>query len=720
MITVNDLPVYQESDMCALDKYSEEMAKKVHEKIEDAKYDDAEITEDVEQLKEDNKKNEKDIETLQAEYEKLQKDFDSYTVKSTVSGESINVTDSSDLNCDLKLSGNDVQEVTEQSANILDLTKLSDSTTSQCTVDEKKANELTLTSTANATSTFLRTKIKLKAGTWYFKREYEKLSDTDLNSTGQVNAQKASDWSMVFSLQKTSNVVTFTLNEDTEIYLTFILKSSQDNSTDIIKARFYNLMFSTENIDYTPFVPQKPSFEYPSEVETVGSNVNLFDKESISENKAINGYYLNPSYGQLVDSSLSNTTDYMTIQKDKSYIFHFDYDTLGSSNNRAYCFYNEQKEVISSTKDTLYNLSNKELKFTATQNGFIRITYDKNCKDIKFEKGIKATPYSPYNQGSVEIDVVNKNWLKLEDIEETTSKGITYSCKKGILKIKGTSTAGIQIDLANNIHLKPNIYTHSVNTIIKGLYLSFDNTHDTMLSQQNGITTTFNIDIEKTYSKYFLWIDPNTTVDLELKPQLEIGEQATSYVEHQSQTKIMPIQQEMLEGDYLDFENEKEIHSWEKKILNGTEGFSVGTAPNQVKTTYFKMSYINDVLSSNAINCKCENLKAFTGNNLWNQDAEGIAQSKSQLVIRLSKEVASTEEELNQYLAENNITVYCKKTETELAFTETQKQEALEIKKARTYKNVTNVMSTDEVSPIYELTYKKDLETLFNQLNQGG
>lgn len=659
-------------------------------------------------------------ETLQAEYEKLQKDFDNYTIKGTASGESINVTDSSDLNCDLKISGNDVQEVTEQSANILDLTKLSDSTTSQCTVDDKKANELTLTSTANATSTFLRTKIKLKAGTWYFKREYEKLSDTDLNSTSQVNAQKASDWSMVFSLQKTSNVIMFTLNEDTEIYLTFILKSSQDNSTDIIKARFYNLMFSTENIDYTPFVPQKPSFEYPSEVETVGSNVNLFDKESISENKAINGYYLNPSYGQLVDSSLSNTTDYMTIQKDKSYIFHFDYDTLGSSNNRAYCFYNEQKEVISSTKDTLYNLSNKELKFTATQNGFIRITYDKNCKDIKFEKGIKATPYSPYNQGSVEIDVVNKNWLKLEDIEETTSKGITYSCKKGILKIKGTSTAGIQIDLANNIHLKPNIYTHSVNTIIKGLYLSFDNIGDTMLSQQAGTTKSFNIDIEKVYSKYFLWIDPNTTVDLELKPQLEIGEQATSYVEHQSQTKIMPIQQEMLEGDYLDFENEKEIHSWEKKILNGTEGFSVGTAPNQIKTTYFTMSYINDTLSSYAINCKCENLKAYTGNDLWNQDVEGIAQSRSQLVIRLSKEVASTEEELNQYLAENNITVYCKKTETELAFTETQKQEALEIKKARTYKNVTNVMSTDKVSPIYALTYKKDLETLFNQLNQGG
>ena len=86
----------------------------------------------------------------------------------------------------------------------------------------------------------------------------------------------------------------------------------------------------------------------------------------------------------------------------------------------------------------------------------------------------------------------------------------------------------------------------------------------------------------------------------------------------------------------------------------------------------------------------------------------------------MSKEVASTEEELNQYLAENNITVYCKKTETELDFTETQKQEALEIKKARTYKNVTNVMSTDKVSPIYALTYKKDLETLFIQLNKGG
>lgn len=529
-------------------------------------------------------------ETLQAEYERLQKDFNDYTVKGIISGESINVTDSSDLNCDLKISGNDVQEVTEQSANILDLTKLSDSTTSQCTVDDKKANELTLTSTANATSTFLRVKIKLKAGTWYFKREYEKLSDTDLNSTSQVNAQKASDWSMVFSLQKTSNVVTFTLNEDTEIYLTFILKSSQDNSTDIIKARFYNLMFSTENIDYTPFIPDSPSRQYSSLIKTVKNKINtLFSNRNLAK----------------IDEASWTLTNNNTIE------------------NKAR---NHGKNI------TIFKIKRGQ-------------TVKVNLKLIS--KPAKDTSFSGY------IDNKNNNSFSFNGIQ------------------------GFSLN---------QVYTRTY-------------------------TATKDCEI-----KYTLWGNPDIeTFEIQFWAELN---NVTDYIVHQEQNYEMTVQQEMLEGDYLDFENKKEIHSWEKKILNGTEGFSVGTAPNQVKTTYFKMSYINDVLSSNAINCKCENLKAFTGNNLWNQDAEGIAQSKSQLVIRLSKEVASTEEELNQYLAENNITVYCKKTETELAFTETQKQEALEIKKARTYKNVTNVMSTDEVSPIYELTYKKDLETLFNQLNQ--
>ena len=529
-------------------------------------------------------------ETLQAEYEKLQKDFNDYTVKGTISGESINVTDSSDLNCDLKLSGNDVQEVTEQSANILDLTKLSDSTTSQCTVDEKKANERTLTSTANAASTFLRTKIKLKAGTWYFKREYEKISDTDLNSTSQVNAQKASDWSMVFSLQKTSNVVTFTLNEDTEIYLTFILKSSQDNSTDIIKARFYNLMFSTENIDYTPFVPQKPSFEYPSEIETVKNKINLK-----IQNKNI---------------APINITDWEL-----------------TDNNTI--------------KNKARNAGKSLTEFDLKKGQTIKI----NLKLMS--KPSVSTTFSGYID-NVEISAITFYSMQNLNLNQTYTK--TYTATEDC-KVKYTLWG-------------------------------------------NADSETF---------EFQLWAELNNVTD---------------YIVHQEQNYEMTVQQEMLEGDYLDFENEKEIHYWEKKILNGTEGFSVGTAPNQIKTTYFTMSYINDTLSSYAINCKCENLKAYTGNDLWNQDVEGIAQSRSQLVIRLSKEVASTEEELNQYLAENNITVYCKKTETELDFTETQKQEALEIKKARTYKNVTNVMSTDKVSPIYALTYKKDLETLFNQLNQ--
>ncbi len=460
-----------------------------------------------------------------------------------------------------------------------------------------------------------------------------------------------------------------------------------------------------------------PSFDCPSEVKAVGNNINIYNEKTAELNKYISG-----TLGELGTSSLSKVSDYIELTEDE-YVINFTND----SNLRGYSFFDINKKFVSGE-------DNKKAPYTVqkpTNAKYIRFAAPINALDVKIEEGNQATPYSPYNMGSVEIDVVNKNWLKLEDIEETTSKGITYSCKKGILKIQGTATAGVQINLAYNIVLKPNTYNHSVNTIIKGLYLSFDNIRDTMLNQQNGITKTFNIDIEKTYSKYFLWIDANTTVDLELKPQLEIGEQATSYVEHQSQTKIMPIQQEMLEGDYI---SDIEHHGWKKKILNGTDVTDNGGtfAEFQTNGNIARTISIPDLLVTNVrYDIKCEELPA-RGESVWAGVDYGIntyiGQAKILVSIPIEEIKTVYENELtvdnyvaafNAYLSAKPITIYYKlATPIDLELTEEQKIASEQIKQAHTYKEVTNVYTEDEVGAIIKTNTNVDLKSLINNIQE--
>lgn len=196
---------------------------------------------------------------------------------------------------------------------------------------------------------------------------------------------------------------------------------------------------------------------------------------------------------------------------------------------------------------------------------------------------------------------------------------------------------------------------------------------------------------------------------------LMLANSDVNYVQHKEDSVVLPIQEEMLEGDYLDKVNKKEIHGWEKKVLNGTEKWINTGNTKTEKTLHLGIGYANSELLSAKINCKCENLKVYTADYLWNNEVEGIAQSKSQIIIRISKEKATNAEELKTFLAKNNITVYCKSVKRELPCTQEQIQALEKLDKLKTYKNITNI-TTDSIAML-DVDYKKDLETLLNQKN---
>ena len=519
---------------------------------------------------------------LEEENQSLRNFISNITPQGEAQGKTIKVTDSARLPCEIKIIPNDEQETSEASANILDLTKLELRSSSKCTVDSKSENEITITSTAEAGVSYVRFKIKLKAGTWYFNEAFEILEGNSVADTGKVFGQKT-DWSFAFNTWQASQKVSFTLEEDTELYFSFNVKGSADETTDIIKIRFYNLMFTKENIDYTPFVPQKPSFEYPSEIETVKNKINLK-----IQNKNI---------------APINTTDWELT---------------------------ENNTIKNKAKNAGLDLTEFDLKKGQTVKVSIKMV----------SKPSVSTSFSGY--------------------------------------VDGTNVSSFGFNGIHGFNLNQ-IYTRT-----------YTATEDCKV-------------------KYTLWGNANSeTFEFQLWAELD---DTTDYIVHEEQNYELDIQQEMLAGDKIDLGNNKEIHTWEKIVLDGTQDIKLGTAPTQENTIHLTYSYNNASLSSYSINTKSNKLKSCTAADVWNNDKEGIGQSATQLVLRLSKEKATNLEEAKTYLSENNVICYFKKAQaTELDLTETQKNQLKEIGKAYTYKGTTNI-STDSVA-IVDSKYSKDIETL--------
>lgn len=311
-------------------------------------------------------------------------------------------------------------------------------------------------------------------------------------------------------------------------------------------------------------------------------------------------------------------------------------------------------------------------------------------------------------EGNLEINKVNKNWLKILDINETNKNGITYSAKNGILKLKGTSSSAVKIDLAYNVLLPANKYIHSTNIIQKGLYLSLDNLEETMISQSVGIKKNFQISSQTNYNIYFLWIDAGTTVDLELKPQLELGEVATEYAPHESEVYNLPIQQPMLSGDTFVKEdgNWFEVHGWEKYVFTGNEGFQFQKEDEKIISFVKYSVFPNSVDYTGLSNYFKNSKKTSETNNVF-------AILNTTLFIQIEKTKISTAEQFNQWLATKNsegnpVYVWYKlATPTKLACTPEQTQVLEQLYNSNTYRPVTNIFTLEDLANL-KLNYVAD------------
>lgn len=437
------------------------------------------------------------------------------------------------------------------------------------------------------------------------------------------------------------------------------------------------------NLNYN-IVREMPSPNYPSEIQTVGDNINLLD-----DNLTLyQGNY--DESGNFFENNDRAIKDFIELDAGQ-YI-------LWSKNNNwiHVLIYNENKVL---EKDLQSGANKKEVTFELVSKGYIRFAFYPivdSLTDFKLEKGSVATPYSPYNQGSVEVNVVNKNLLNLVDIEETEKSGVTYSIKNGVLTLNGTATVGIQLTFLRNIHIKKGKYTHSVNYIKNGLFFSFDNLAYTMLNGYLGNKTiTFELTEDKVFSTYFLFISQNTVLDnVKLDLQLEEGSTASDFVPHQSQSIIMPIQQEMLTDDYI---SGSEYHTWGKSILTGDENIGIDGVHQGITqfSVFVKSQYVYD----NIIRALSNYFNGVGFINSWKVDNSITTSVNGNIRFMTSKYATVADFKLflkSKYDEGNPVVAYYKlATPTNISLTTEQKTIQNQLDNSYTYTPITHI-NTDE------------------------
>ena len=333
---------------------------------------------------------------------------------------------------------------------------------------------------------------------------------------------------------------------------------------------------------------------------------------------------------------------------------------------------------------------------------------------IKLEKGKVATPYSKYGQGCVKVTKCNKNLFPALKSQSKENKGITFSYNANTqeFNVKGTTTdttfyttltfeelkylskdKKYILSISNLMPTKCMVTLTKINAINNGI-----------INEGKKQTTVDNLDKYKPdgFMFYGQKLEKGTKIDFTFKAQLEESSTATEYEQHEEQSYIMPTQTEMLENDYLDYDNEEEVHTWGKKILTGDENWAyekINSADGEKNNFYLK---IDDAMSNGKVYSN-----AFAQRTTLADNYSMFMSSGKNLNLRYQEKSSSTDFKAylkSQYDAGTPVVVYYQlATPKRLKFTDEQKTVAKELNNARTYKNVTNI--TTDSKAILSLDY---------------
>ena len=636
-------------------------------------------------------------ETLKAENKLIKEQIPS----ASASGNSIHIEDSGSLDFDWKIKGGHRQE-TREGYNIINTMLLENSNTRGVDRINNKDGSLSIkgTATENVTIPIISsTQAGLEKGTYTFVC-YGLPADyyTNIYYVGDVYGE---------------NIRSFKTDGTKSINMVLVISAGKT-----VDFKIYPFLikgtYTKDTISPYEQYGASPSPDYSSEVETVGSNINLLENKAISQ--TINGvtFTVNKDGSVIANGTATANTTF----KINSDIVPKNISNLilsGCPNKGSKTTYDLKIELYKNSVlvKALYDFGNGtdigNLSEYTSCSISITIRKDYNANNLifkpKLEKGSVATPYSLPGMGSVEIDVVNSNLLDFNVVQDSR---VTIN-KDGTITIDGN---GGFVLYFKQIKFEANMKYYIRWEIISGTVTG----SNIFMNQLNGTWIDKN-----TFTKFFtsedkeirgMWIHANA-VFTNAKIKMWISKTQSNFEPHQSQTAIMPIQQEMLEGDYV---ADVEHHEWGKYEITGNETMRAEYNAEKEKTKRFDISISNIGLTD------VESISNyFKTTNFANrlQDAIQLNLYTNQIMIRMDKNIYDNVTKFKSWLKSkydegNPVTIYYKLA-TPVNLELTAEQKAIRDTKLYTYKNITNIDVSDELASI-DVNYKKDPTTEHDEL----
>lgn len=693
-----------------------ENAKKVNTDISNINSKNKEQDTNIEQLQENTETSSNKIAELEKELKEAQEDFYQSSIRGQASGEYIHVEDSSNCRAKIGIGGNHEQE-TRSGKNYLN-TLAKYKAGEKVTVDGityifNEDGSITCNGTADTDIIFNFSTLNL-----------QKIDGTSKKLVASINGEYTYTKAVTFiaydkNFGNTKYVNLTGSNKNYEQVLTdnveyaiFRIVIYKDT---IIKNRTLYLQILDKSISDLTYEQYgaSPSPGYPSEIESVGSNVNEFDIDAVKDG------FLNEKTGKIISNNSWKCSDFIEILN-KTYTFGW--ESSSDYFQVTVCYYDENKKFISGKSYGLRGTFNNTFEVVSNAK-YMKIAYSVSVRGevatrekIKLEKGTVATPYSKFGQGCVKVTKCNKNILK-NIATSGALNGVTRTVNEDkSVTINGTSTGWANLTVGT-IKGDGNSYTLSGSLSNSEIFLSVNNSQEGDIAQsKNGNEITFIPKRGLTYNVIICIPSGKTFNNVLIKPLVRISsDKDNTYEQHEEQSYIMPVQQEILKDDYLDFENEEEVHMWGKYTFIGEEDYqkSQTYSNDEYLCAYIPTPVINNIkIDGKGLSSHFNRIGDFT-----TYQNEECVRTSGQLQIRVlvSRLTENSVEGLKAYLksqydAGTPVVVYYQlATPTRLKFTNEQKAVAKELNNARTYKNVTNI--TTDSKAILSLDYVKDQET---------
>lgn len=501
-----------------------------------------------------------------------------------------------------------------------------------------------------------------------------------------------------------------------------------------------------------------PSAYTLSQIENVGDNINLLNKDTVDASNNLRGNVLDTGRRLIANKDGNYTYGAFKLGGrellGKTLGIHADIETTGG-NPRISIFAGNSSsltkrllQVALSASGTGYmtipsNL-NSELDtisavlYVTTDASVVAGTYV-DYTNLKVQVGSEEVVYSAYNCGSLGVTISNKNLYKVEKVINDSNTPRFIFLREGNVEF---TTGAIPLIIAPTTIKEKTEYTY-------------------ILKCKSNVTTENNINFTGIY-------EDGTSELLSANKKKDTNEFIVKFKTNKEKTLTYVTQQYtnsagvtiitegtmILEGDYLNLEELYEIHQEQEILFPLAEGQKLRSLPNGIKDylaedgihknvgiiilngsggtneNYFKATDNKFSLGVNTEkglllkNLKTDNLKIsvlsdkFLGVswNIMNATIEGwqiaLRQDGSYTYLRLLTTGIEDTKALETFLQNNNAIVEYPLAKEEI-IPYTQEQQAVIDKILYTYKNVTNISVDDELATL-DITYKKDIETMFN------